>query len=140
MEEHLHKAIVSGLRRTLSDHGPITSEWIGSAAKRIVSAIIFKQIVLQPALFNRMNARLRVEKRRRRKAEIATKLLLNTLCAERSVEERWIIWKDVNRLARKIAHAEVHDTSAVEAKKFKSPSEVLEVFMLTYEDSLNAKG
>lgn len=38
-QESLERAIVGALRATIKDHGPITPEWIGSAAKRIVGQI-----------------------------------------------------------------------------------------------------
>lgn len=36
----LHNAIVGGLRQAIDEHGPITKDRIGSAAKRIVGNIL----------------------------------------------------------------------------------------------------
>jgi hypothetical protein len=129
MENRLHRAIIRGLRQTLHDHGPITSEWFGSAAKRIYSTIISEQIVLQQALHKRMNSRYRAEHWRRRKAELVGKLLLNELCGDRSVDDRWQIWKDANRTARRIVQAEKRENrlSFEGGHRLKSPSDILEV-------------
>ena len=46
----IERIIADGLRHAISDHGPVTKEWIGSATKRIY-------------------ARLKVEAREQRKLE-----------------------------------------------------------------------
>ena len=37
--ESLERAIVGALRSTIHDHGPITAEHVGSAAKRIIANV-----------------------------------------------------------------------------------------------------
>jgi hypothetical protein len=38
-DDSLERAIIGALRGTIHDHGPITAEWISSAAKRILGAL-----------------------------------------------------------------------------------------------------
>lgn len=44
IQQHpLHRVVVGALKDTINMHGPITPEWIGSAAKRITAAVVAEQ-------------------------------------------------------------------------------------------------
>jgi hypothetical protein len=44
VQQHpLHPVVVGALKDTINQHGPISSLWIGSAAKRIVAAVLAAQ-------------------------------------------------------------------------------------------------
>jgi metal-dependent HD superfamily phosphatase/phosphodiesterase len=45
VDVRLHRVVVSGLRAAINDHGPITADMIGSAAKRITGNLLGSGIV-----------------------------------------------------------------------------------------------
>ena len=44
VQQHpLHPVVVGALKDTINQHGPINRTWVGSAAKRIVAAVLAAQ-------------------------------------------------------------------------------------------------
>lgn len=86
-DDSLERAIIGALRAAIRDHGPITPEWIGSAAKRILGQLgNAKASGLAAALGRRRWAGVSEEDRREHQASAAGSYWANMTAKQRSAE------------------------------------------------------
>jgi hypothetical protein len=122
-ETELFSAVIGALKSAFNDHGPITSENMHSAAKRIVGLIkaqvnefeTSQHLALPVGTKAAYSKRFRNVLIGRKKSRLALKLLIAQFYPEAPVEERNKIWNDVTKRARLLVNTSADQTEQTQS-------------------------